>query len=301
MIDPRHIDLNLLVVFNELFQEQQVSTVAKRLNLSQSAISNALARLRRTFDDLLFVRTKEGMQPTPFAERLAEPVRLALAGLTEAMNVQEKFDASTSARHFTIALTDVAELFFMPKLIRHCAQTAPSVRISTERTGQLDLMSDMGAGRIDVAIGAFNDVPDALFQRRLFRQKYVVMMRSGHPLAGESISLKRYLAAEHIIVKSSESPYDRINHDLEKAGLMRTVKFSVPHFTAVPYIISNSDLLVTVPQKLAESAALPFQLAYQPSPLRLPILQTHIFWHRRYNQDQGNQWLRSLLVDLFSE
>jgi len=301
MLDPRHIDLNLLVVFNELFQAQQVSMVAKRLNLSQSAISNALARLRRTFDDPLFVRTKEGMQPTPMAERFAEPVRLALAGLTEAMNVQEKFDASTSSRHFNIALTDVAELFFMPKLINHCTQIAPNVKISTERTTQLDLMSEMGAGRIDVAIGAFNDVPDALFQRRLFKQKYVVMMRSGHPMANDIITLKHYLAAEHIVVKSSESPYDRINHDLEKAGVMATVKFSVPHFTAVPYIISASDLLVTVPQKLAESAALPFQLKYQPSPLRLPSLQTNIFWHRRYNQDQGNQWLRGLLVDLFSE
>lgn len=301
MLDPRHIDLNLLVVFNEIFQEQQISGVAKRLNLSQPAVSNALARLRRTFDDQLFVRTKDGMQPTPLAVQLSGPIRLALNGLTEAMNVQEKFDARSSSRHFRLALTDVAELYFMPRLIRQCTELAPQVRISTERTSSLDLMSDMGAGRIDIAIGAFKEVSDALFQRRLFKQHYVVMMRSDHPLAADNLTQKKYLAADHLIVDSGESPYDSINHDMEKAGVMSTARFSVPHFTAVPYIIAHSDLLVTVPQKLAESAALPFRLTYQPSPLRLPVLQTNIFWHRRYNQDQGNQWLRNLIGEIFSE
>jgi len=301
MLDPRNIDLNLLVVFNEIYQEQQISGVAKRLNLSQPAVSNALSRLRRTFDDQLFVRTKVGMQPTPLAERLAEPVRLALNGLTLALNVQEKFEAATSARSFTVGLTDVAELYFMPRLIQHCTRESPSVKISTERTGRLDLMSEMGSGRIDIAIGAFREVSDALFQRRLFRQPYVVLMRDRHPLAAQTLTLKRYLAAQHLMVNSSESPYDRINLDLEKAGVMQQVRFSVPHFTAVPYIIANSDLLVTVPQKLAESAAQPFNLTSQAAPLRLPELQTNIFWHRRYNQDHGNVWLRNLISALFAE
>jgi DNA-binding transcriptional LysR family regulator len=301
MLDPRNIDLNLLVVFNEIFQQRQISSVAKQLNLSQPAVSNALARLRNTFDDQLFVRTKEGMQPTPFAEQLAEPIRLALNGLTQAMNIQEKFDAANSSRHFTIALTDVAELYFMPKLIQHLEKSAPNIHISTQRTENINLMNELGSGKIDVAIGAFNAVSEALFQRRLFKQNYVVMMRARHPLAKEPINLKKLLSAEHLMVASHESPYDRINQRLEKAGIGKRVKFSVPHFTAVPYIISNSDLVVTVPQKLAESAATPFKLHYQNTPLRLPDLQTNIFWHRRYNQDQGNQWLRGLIGEIFSE
>lgn len=301
MLDPRNIDLNLLVVFNEVFQEKQISSVAKRLNLSQPAVSNALARLRKTFDDQLFVRTKEGMQPTPYAEQLAEPIRLALNGLTQAMNVQENFDAANSSRHFVIALTDVAELYFMPILIRELVKSAPNIRISTQRTEQLNLMNELGSGKIDVAIGAFNAVSDALFQRRLFKQNYAVMMRAKHPLATETVTLKKLLVAEHLLVASNESPYDRINQRLEKAGVLKRVQFSVPHFTAVPYIISNSDLLVTVPNKLAESAAMPFKLHYQTTPLRLPDLQTNIFWHRRYHQDQGNQWLRNLIVTTFGE
>jgi len=301
MLDPRDMDLNLLVVFNEIFQEQHISSVAKRLNLSQPAVSNALARLRRTFDDALFVRTKDGMRPTPFAEQLAEPIRQALNSLTEAMNVKEAFDAASSTRSFEIALTDVAELYFMPRLIQHCISEAPGVIIRTRRSNSLDLMSEMGSGRIDLAIGAFRDVSDALFQRRLFRQPYVILMREQHPLAGQTLTLKRYLSARHLMVDSGESPHDRINLDLEKAGVMQQVKFSVPHFTSVPYIIANSDLLVTVPKKLADSVALPFNLIYRPAPLRLPDLQTNIFWHRRYHQDQGNLWLRNLVSEIFGE
>lgn len=163
MLDPRNIDLNLLVVFNEIFQEQEISSVAKRLNLSQPAASNALARLRKTIDDPLFVRTKEGMQPTPFAQQLAEPIRLALNGLTQAMNVQENFDAANSSRHFTIALTDVAELYFMPILIEQLAKLAPHIRISTQRTDTINLMNELGSGQVDLAIGAFDTISEALY------------------------------------------------------------------------------------------------------------------------------------------
>lgn len=301
MLDPRTVDLNLLVVFNEIHQARQISSVAKQLGLSQPAVSNALARLRKTFDDPLFVRTREGMQPTPFAGQIAEPIRLALEGLSQAMMLPEKFEPATSNRCFNIALTDVAELYFMPRLIRQCAALAPNVRINTWRSNRLDWMTEMGAGRIDLAIGAFNDVSPALFQRRLFRQSYVVLMRADHPLATDTLTLKRYLTAQHLQVSSSESPYDRINQDLERAGLTQRVRFSVPHFTAVPYIISSSDLLVTVPQKLAESAVGPFGLTFRPAPMALPALQTNIFWHRRFNQDDGNQWLRNLIGDTFSE
>ena len=301
MLDPREIDLNLLVVFNEIFQEKQISSVAKRLNLSQPAVSNALARLRKTFNDALFVRTKEGMQATPFADRLAEPIRLALLGLTEAMNVQEQFNPANSVRHFNIALTDVAELYFMPRLIQHCQQQAPQIQISTLRTGGLDLTAELGLGKIDLAIGAFNEVSEALYHRRLFKQNYVVMMRADHPCASKKLTRKHMLSSGQLMVASQESPYDKINQQLDQAGILEQVKFSIPHFTAVPYIVSHSDLMVTVPQKLAESAALPFKLVHHKHPLKLDSLQTNVFWHRRYNQDQGNQWLRNVIAEVFGE
>lgn len=300
LIEPRDIDLNLLVVFQQVFQQRQISAAAKQLRLSQSAVSNALARLRKTVGDELFVRTAAGMQPTPLAEQLSEPIEAALELVGQALNRHERFDAASSARRFTIAMTDVGEVYFMPVLIERCAALAPGVELATVRAGTLDLKAEMEAGRVDMAIGAFDDVSGALYQRRLFTQPYVSMFRASHPLAAGALTLKRFAQARHLIVSSMESPYEKVNQALEKAGVALAGSCRVPHFTAVPYIVGGTDLVVTVPQKLAERAAAPFNLRYVKPPLRLPSLQTNVFWHRRYHQDQGNQWLRGLIADTFA-
>lgn len=301
MIEPNSIDLNLLAVFQEVYRERQISAAARKLGLTQSAVSNALGRLRRTFDDELFVRTAHGMQPTPFAQQVAEPVGAALAQVALALNQRSRFDPATSTRRFTIAMTDVGEVYFMPALIERCRALAPQVQVSSVRAGSIALKEEMESGRVDLAIGAFDDVSEALYQKLLFRQPYVSMFRRGHPLARGAVTLKRFAAAEHLLVDSGESPYPRINQLLEKAGVGKATRFRVPHFTAVPYIVSGSDLVVTVPQKLAERAAVPFGLKWIAPPLKLPILQTKMFWHRRFNQDPGSQWLRGMVADVFGE
>lgn len=301
MIEPHQVDLNLLSVFQEVYRERQISGAARRLGLSQSAVSNALARLRRLFGDELFVRTGQGMQPTPFAEGLAEPVGSALAQVALALNRRSGFDPLTSERRFTLAMTDVGELHFMPTLIERCRLAAPRLQVSSVRAGSIALKEEMESGRVDLAIGPFEDISEALYQRLLFRQPYVTMMRRGHPLTQGKVDLARFAEAEHLFVDSRESPYERINQLLEKAGIGASTRFRVPHFTAVPYIVGASELVVTVPQKLAERAGPPFGLAWITPPLALPPLQTNMFWHRRYNQDPGNQWLRALVADAFAQ
>ncbi|OON62919.1 LysR family transcriptional regulator [Massilia sp. KIM] len=301
MIEPHTIDLNLLSVFQEVYRERQISSAAKRLGLSQSAVSNALARLRRSFGDELFVRTAAGMQPTPLALQMAEPIGVAMAQVALALNQRSRFDPATSTRRFTLAMTDVGEIYFMPILSERCRQLAPGVQLSSLRAGTVNLKEEMEGGRVDLAIGPFEDVSEALYQRHLFRQPYVTMFRKGHPLGRGELTLERFVRAEHLLVDSSESPYDRINVLLARAGIGPAVRYRVPHFTAVPYIVGSSELVVTVPQKLAERAAGPFGLEWATPPLELPLLQTHVFWHRRYNQDPGNQWLRGLLAEVFAE
>ncbi|MFA9273744.1 MAG: LysR family transcriptional regulator [Candidatus Aquirickettsiella gammari] len=300
MIEAKDIDLNLLVVFQEVFQERQISSVARKLGLSQPAVSNALARLRKTLNDELFVRTSQGMQPTPLAQQLADPVAAALANISKALNQQEAFDASSSQRQFTIAMTDVGEMYFMPILVEQCRRIAPQVQIATVRANSVDLMAEMETGRIDLTLGAFDQVSEALYHRRLFRQDYVCMYRQGHPILRDGVSTKDFLSAEHLIVSTRENPYDKINQSLEKVGISASNSFTVPHFSSVPYIVSSTNLVVIVPQKLAASAAAPFQLSFSKPPIKLPTLQTNIFWHRRFAQDEGNQWLRNLLVTLFA-
>ena len=301
MIEPSSIDLNLLSVFQEVYRERQISAAARRLGLTQSAVSNALARLRRTFGDELFVRTAHGMQPTPLAQQMAEPIGAAMAQVALALSQRSRFDPATSGRRFTLAMTDVGEVYFMPVLIERCRASAPNVEIASIRANGLTLKDDMETGRVDLAIGAFEDVSEALYHRALFRQRFVSMFRKEHPLARGKVDLARFVAASHLIVDAAQSPYDRINGLLEKAGVTAGTRFRVPHFTAVPYIVSTSDLVVTVPQKLAESAASPFGLKWIEPPLALPTLQTNVFWHRRFNHDPGIQWLRGLIADVFAE
>jgi DNA-binding transcriptional LysR family regulator len=301
MIEPSAIDLNLLAVFQEVYRERQISAAAKRLGLTQSAVSNALARLRRIFEDELFVRTAHGMQPTPFAEQVAGPVGVAMAQVALALNQRSQFDPATSNRRFVLAMTDVGEVHFMPALIEHCRTVAPHVQVSSVRAGAITLKDELESGRVDLAVGPFDGISEALYQKMLFRQPYVSMFRAGHPLARGKVTLERFVAAEHLLVDATDSPYDRINQLLEQAGIGKTTRFRVPHFTAVPYIVSASDLVVTVPQKLAERAAKPFGLKWIEPPLELPTLQTNLFWHRRFNQDPGNQWLRALVAEVFGE
>jgi DNA-binding transcriptional LysR family regulator len=301
MIEPSSIDLNLLSVFQEVYRERQISAAARRLGLTQSAVSNALARLRRTFGDELFVRTAHGMQPTPLAQQMAEPIGAAMAQVALALSQRSRFDPATSGRRFTLAMTDVGEVYFMPVLIDRCRAIAPNVEIASIRANGLTLKDDMETGRVDLAIGAFEDVSEALYHRALFRQRFVSMFRKDHPLAKGKVDLARFVAAPHLIVDAAQSPYDRINGLLEKAGVTAGARFRVPHFTAVPYIVSTSELVVTVPQKLAESAASPFGLKWIEPPLALPTLQTNVFWHRRFNHDPGIQWLRGLIADVFAE
>ena len=301
MIEPSSIDLNLLSVFQEVYRERQISAAARRLGLTQSAVSNALARLRRTFGDELFVRTAHGMQPTPLAQQMAEPIGAAMAQVALALSQRSRFDPATSGRRFTLAMTDVGEVYFMPVLIERCRAIAPNVEIASSRANGLTLKDDMETGRVDLAIGAFEDVSEALYHRALFRQRFVSMFRNEHPLAKGKVDLARFVAAPHLIVDAAQSPYDRINGLLEKAGVTAGARFRVPHFTAVPYIVSTSELVVTVPQKLAESAASPFGLKWIEPPLALPTLQTNVFWHRRFNHDPGIQWLRGLIADVFAE
>lgn len=301
MLELRDIDLNLLVVFDALYRLRRVSATADVLGMSQPTVSNALGRLRRTVADPLFVRTAHGMVPTPFAEGLAVPVADALDRLRNAMNHTEAFDAHATTREFTLALSDVGEVYFLPVLAELCARLAPSLRLSSVRAGTLDIARELAAGRIDLAIGAFAPPSESIFQRRLFEQRYATMFRRGHALGQGPVTLSKFLAARHLLVASPSNPYNEINQLLEKAGVSATSTVRVPHFVAVPYIVSNSELVVTVPHKLAERAAAPFALEFVRPPLDLPILQTKMFWHRRFHLDPGNQWLRARIAERFAE
>ena len=300
-MDLRDIDLNQLVLFHQLMVERRVSKVADNLGLTQPAVSNALAKLRRLFGDELFVRTPAGMVPTPFAEQLAEPVGYALAMIQSGLNQQRRFDPVTAKRSLTIGMTDIGEIVFLPGLVERLSREAPGVTLSTVRNTAVNLRDDMEAGKVDLAIGLLPQLKAGFFQRRLFRQRYVCLFRRGLHPGKKKLTLSDFRTAEHLVVVSAGTGHGKVDELLRRSGIDRVVRLTVPHFVGVGHILQGTDLVATVPERLAQRLAEPFGLTYLPHPVKLPEIGINVFWHAKVHRSPENQWLRKVVFDLFAD
>ncbi|MES2534240.1 MAG: LysR family transcriptional regulator [Pseudomonadota bacterium] len=300
-MDLKDVDLNLLLVFDHLLRERRVAAVAEKLGLTQPGVSNALKRLRRLLGDELFLRTSRGMEPTPYALRLAEPIGYALSTIHNSLNEVSTFDPASSSRTFTIAATDIGEIYFLPTLMKKLSLVAPGVKISTVRNTAVNLQDEMEAGRVDLAIGLLPQLKSGYFQRRLFKQSYVCMFRKGHALDKKSMTTEEFCEAEHVIVVSSGTGHAIADQSIERAGIVRHVRLTVPHFVAVSHIVANSDMVATVPERYARESAGPFGLKYVKHPVPLPEIIINIFWHAKFNKDPATQWLRGVIFEAFSD
>jgi DNA-binding transcriptional LysR family regulator len=300
-VELKDIDLNLLVVFNQLLMERKVSKVAENLGLGQPAVSNALARLRKLFGDELFLRTSSGMQPTPFADQLAESIGYALGMSHGAINAQSSFDPAISKRSFSIGMTDIGEIYFLPSLKEMIQKVAPSVSISTVRNTATNLQDSMEAGHIDVAIGLLPQLKTGFFQRRLFIQEYVCMFKVGHRLDKRKILPSDFFSADHLAIVSAGTGHGKVDEILDSNSPQRKIKLTVPHFVAIGHILQSTNLVATVPERLAERMAKPFDLKYVDHPVKLPRIAINLFWHAKYHKDPANQWLRGLIFDMHAD
>jgi DNA-binding transcriptional LysR family regulator len=300
-MELQDIDLNLLVVFDQLMAERKVSQVAENLGLGQPAISNALARLRKLLGDPLFLRTSVGMQPTPFADQLHQSVGHALGMIHGAVNARSTFEPGSSKRSFSIGMTDIGEIYFLPRLMQRLHERAPQVSITTVRNTAVNLKDAMEAGQVDLAIGLLPQLKSGFFQRRLFEQKYVCLVRREHPLTRRKMKESDFFAAEHLAVVSAGTGHGRVDQILDRRSPRRTVRLTVPHFVAIGHILQFSDLVATVPERLAERMLTPFDLQALPHPIKLPQIAINLFWHAKYQKDPANQWLRNLIVELHAD
>jgi DNA-binding transcriptional LysR family regulator len=298
-MELREVDLNLLLVFSELFRERRVLRAAENLGMSQPGVSNALNRLRGLLNDELFIRTPHGMEPTAYAMQLAGPIGEALAQIRTTLDAKAIFDPATSRRRFTIAMTDIGEIDFLPKLIEAIERLAPSVTINTVRNTAVHLKEDMESGKVDLAVGLLPDLQTNFFKRQLTVSKYVCLLRQGHPLDKPSITLDEFTSAEHLVVVSAGTGHSIVDEEVERRGIVRNVKLRIPHFAAVAYLLRETNLITTVPKRLVNRCSGPFQLASTPVPFDLPEIPIDLFWSARYHRDPANQWLRTLMVDTF--
>jgi DNA-binding transcriptional LysR family regulator len=296
------IDLNLLVAFEALMEERNVTRAARRIGLSQPAMSNALSRLRRTFDDPLLVRTPGGITPTSAAQALMQTIHPALSRLREALDEKPTFNPAESSRAFQILTNDYAEIILLAPLIGKVRQIAGGITLRIHRPPNVfqapsrTSLSDS----FDLAIGFF---PDALSldasvrSEELFEEDNVCIASANHPSIQSRISIRQYAASKHAAVfYKSEGP-GVIDTILAQKGLTRQLGVLAPHFASVPFIVAESDLIATVPRRLALRFSKQLKLQMLTIPFSIPPFRLSMLWHERVESDPAHTWLREMVTE----
>jgi DNA-binding transcriptional LysR family regulator len=300
-LQPLNLDLNLLVIFDTILSERNISRAAERLSLAQPTVSNALNRLRQITGDKLFVRTGRGMEPTPHAERMAQPLREALATLRSAVYARRQFDPASDRRTFTLFLTDLGEAFFLPRLLAHLRGVAPGVKLTTLPMPDHNPQAALESGEVDLAIGNLPDMKTGFYQQRLFREHYVGIARPGHALFAQDVTLEGFRQASHAVVAPHGTGHSVLEQSLLKLGLQERIVLRVQNFLVLPAIVTQTDLVAMVPRSAANQLSSAYALRLMPLPIALPEFVIRQCWHERFHTDAGNQWLRQQMAQLFME
>lgn len=299
------VDLNLLIVFDTVFRIRNITHAGDELHLTQSAVSNALKRLRAIVGDHLFLRSPRGMIPTQAAHNLADPVREILAQIQTALDKARPFDPSTSKQRFRVFLSDVAQLVFLPKLLASLAREAPTCTFETVATSPTEGCELMESGDIDLAIGHFEGFRGQIFQQHLFDEEYICVVRKNHPSIGTRLTLKQFLNCRHLVYRPTAGSHaffeDSVEQFFLNLGRSRQVAVRVSHGLGLGQIIRKTDLLASLPSRLASELARTENLRTMRLPIESSKFEICQYWHRRVQHDGANLWLRSLITRLFCQ
>jgi DNA-binding transcriptional LysR family regulator len=297
-VNIRELDLNLLVGFESLIIERSVSGAARRARLSQPAMSNLLARLRKTFADPLFERAGQRMVPTARARQLAAPIGDALNVIRKAICEGPSFAPSTADVRYSIATTDYAEVVVLPNLLRTVKRCAPKVALQMKR---LKGIFDMPVAELDVCDFALGFFPlplppgAGLNGTALFQDRFVGIISKRHPLARQKFGLRQFLSLDHIGVNYSDEGPGLVGDAMKKVGHRRKLGLIVPHLLTVPFLTSDSEMLGIVPQRLARLLGPSLGLRIVEVPLDVPPLTMSLVWHERHQQDVAHRWFREFV------
>ncbi len=286
------VDLNLFIVFEAIYAEGSITRASLKMNLTQPAISHALNRLRQLFDDPLFERQGHVMVPTPLARSIIDPVRQSLRGFEVTLNGAERFDAATSERTFSLALRDVLEASVLPPLMARVADDAPTVGLNTLQVGRRELESELAAGSLDAAIDILLPLSNDIRRTLLATDQTVVLVRRDHPLVSGALDLDGYLKLEHIQTSSRRRGPGLEDFELSRMGLQRRVRLRCQHYFAACRVVSQTDLALTMPERLARVVNQQFGNQILPFPLTMPSLDIYLYWHTNIDTDPASVWLR---------
>ena len=294
-VDLRNLDRSRLKALDALLDQRNVTRAARRLCLTQPAVSGTLTRLRDYFDDPLFVRAPHGMVPTSRAQALAVPIKQVLADI-DALLTPVQFDPETADFTFTLAATDYALKAVLVPFIAALKPQAPGIRVRIVQLEEDAITARMAEGSIDVALLTPHTTPPELHSRVLYEEDYVCMLRATHPaLEAKTLTLDAFCALEHMLVSWQGKSFQGVTDEaLAALGRTRRVGLSVSSFLILPEILAISDMIAVLPRRLASQR--PDMRVLTP-PLPIPGFSKSMAWHERTHRDPAHRWLRQLLVD----
>ncbi len=290
------VDLNLFIVFDAIYTEANLTRAGQIVGITQPAVSNALSRLRETFNDPLFVRTAQGMVPTPMAQNIIEPVRNALTLLRISVQESRIFNPLEASKNYRISMTDLTEAVILPALFQRLRRLAPAVSIESFSSKRRETTKELAAGRLDFAVDAPLNTDPQVRHVKLMEDRYVCAVRKGHPWARKPvITLDDYLAVAHIHISSRRSGLGHVDLALGKMGIQRKIALRSQHYLMASQVLQQTDMVMTVPERFARRSDLHF--------VDLPIqgmqtVETHLYWHESTDQDPANRWMREQLIEL---
>jgi DNA-binding transcriptional LysR family regulator len=288
------IDLNLLVVFDAVMQERNVTRAGERLGLSQPAMSHALTRLRHMLKDDLFIRSPKGMLPTPRAEQLAVPVRMALDGLQQSLEPAQ-FDPSKAARTFRIAVDNYAAVVLVGLLAERISKIAPRVLLEFQPSGTLKLLDLLDRGELDFAIGPHGPPGERFSHQSLLQDEFVVALREKHPAMGiRKLSIERFADLPHLEISSALYSTDFVDETLARRKLARRIALHAPFLSAAGILVS-SDMISVLPARIAEELARHHPLTIRALPFTSSAIRTTMIWPRWFDNQPAHAWMRNAI------
>ncbi|TWB35251.1 LysR family transcriptional regulator [Nitrospirillum pindoramense] len=299
-MDISRIDLNLLHVFDALYRERQVTRAGRALGLSQSAVSNALARLRQQAGDELFVRTPAGMVPTAVADAMAGPLQGALDQVRAALVASRPFKPCEARDAITVGLSDHAEFVLGPPLVAALRKEAPGLSLVLRHADKDNALPGLESGLLDLSLGMLPDPPAHMTRQMLVRDGLAVLMRPDHPALDTPWTLDTYLAYSHLLVSATASKVGAVDRMLESLGRQRVLAVVASHLLVAAPMLRDSDLLCTMAARVAHPLAAAFGLAVRPLPAELPAsgMRLSMVWHRRLDSHPAHAWLRRRVAEV---
>ncbi|MGM4910203.1 LysR family transcriptional regulator [Rhizobium sp. 768_B6_N1_8] len=298
-MDLHGIDLNLLVAFDALMAERSVTRAGTRIGRTQPAMSAALSRLRTLLKDELFVRGPNGLQPTPRALDLAEPLSHALAEIQRTLEFTQGFDPSTSTVSFSLGLSDHPTFVLLPSLLEALREQAPGITLRIRNfTARDDAISMLDSGEVDLTIGVPPSPTGRILNRPLFQEGFVCIVRKGHAVASAPFDLKTFLGLSHLLVSPENDRFGLVDAALAKQGLKRRLALTLPHMYAAPLLIARSDMIATLMGGVVLASGHSHELSILPLPLELEPVQFVLSWHRRNDVHPAQRWFRDCIASL---